>query len=209
MPDLSPGNIAHLATSEIPSGDPMALFAQWFEEANASEPNDPNAMALATATPGGAPSVRMVLLKGHGPEGFTFYTNAQSRKGEEIRANAQAALLFHWKSLRRQIRIEGKVREVEPEKANAYFASRSRDSQLGAIASDQSRPLASRGEFLARVTKVAARHLVGSVPRPPHWTGFCLEPERMEFWMDRPFRLHDRRQFNRSADGWSDTLLYP
>ena len=209
MPDLSPGQIAGLTASEIPSGDPIALFSQWFGEAAASEPNDPNAMALATSTPGGAPSVRMVLLKGHGPDGFTFYTNAQSRKGGELRSNMQAALLFHWKSLRRQIRIEGVVQEVSPEAADAYFASRSRDSQLGAIASDQSRPLSSRGEFLARITKVTARHLVGSVPRPPHWTGFCLSPHRMEFWMDRPFRLHDRRQFDRTEDGWSDTLLYP
>lgn len=209
MPDLSPGQIAGLTASEIPSGDPMALFDQWFEEAKAGEPNDPNAMALATATPDGAPSVRMVLLKGHGPNGFTFYTNGQSRKGEELHSNMQAALLFHWKSLRRQIRIEGTVREIAPETADAYFASRSRDSQLGALASDQSRPLASRGDFLARIAKVTARHLVGSVPRPPHWTGFCLEPQRMEFWMDRPFRLHDRRQFDRTKDGWSDTLLYP
>lgn len=209
MSDLSPGQVAGIAMSEIPSGDPMALFDQWLEEAIASEPNDPNAMALATSTPEGAPSVRMVLLKGHGPEGFTFYTNAQSRKGEQINANMQAALLFHWKSLRRQIRIEGKVHEVAPEMADAYFASRSRDSQLGALASDQSRPLASRGDFLARIAKVTARHLVGPVPRPPHWTGFCLEPHRMEFWMDRPFRLHDRRQFDRTEDGWRDTLLYP
>jgi pyridoxamine 5'-phosphate oxidase len=195
--------------SEIPSGDPIALFGDWLAEACDTEPNDPNAMALATATPDGAPSVRMVLLKGHGPEGFTFYTNAESRKGEEIRANMQAALLFHGKSLRRQSRIEGKVSEVAPEQADAYFASRSRDSQLGALASDQSRPLASRAEFLARIAKVTASHLVGSVPRPPHWTGFCLEPSRIEFWKDRPFRLHDRREFIREGDGWRDTLLYP
>jgi pyridoxamine 5'-phosphate oxidase len=200
---------ASITKSEIPSGDPVALFDAWFAEACETEPNDPNAMALATATPEGAPSVRMVLLKGHGPEGFTFYTNAESRKGEEICANAQASILFHWKSLRRQIRIEGKLTEVEPEAADAYFASRSRDSQLGALASDQSRPLASRGEFLARVAKVTARHVVGTIPRPLHWTGFCLEPERFEFWMDRQFRLHDRRQFVRDGDGWRDTLLYP
>ncbi len=209
MPDLSPGQVAGITSSEIPSGDPMALFGQWLGEAETSEPNDPNAMALATSTPDGAPSVRMVLLKGHDPEGFTFYTNAHSRKGGELRSNMQAALLFHWKSLRRQIRIEGVVHEVAPEMADAYFASRSRDSQLGAIASDQSRPLASRGEFLARIAKVTARHLVGSIPRPPHWTGFRVEPHRMEFWMDRPFRLHDRRQFERTEDGWQDTLLYP
>ncbi|MEE1878160.1 pyridoxamine 5'-phosphate oxidase [Altererythrobacter litoralis] len=209
MPNPTPGQIARVAESEIPSGDPLALFAQWLAEAGESEPNDPNAMALATANSNGSPSVRMVLLKDHGPDGFTFYTNGDSRKGEEIRANMQAALLFHWKSLRRQIRIEGKVYEVEPELADAYFASRSRDSQLGALASDQSRPLASRGELLARVAKVAARHVVGSVLRPPHWTGFRLEPQRMEFWMDRPFRIHDRRQFDRTEDGWTNTLLYP
>lgn len=209
MTKPTPDQLARLAASEIPDSDPMALFETWFEAAQAAEPNDPNAMALATATPDGAPSVRMVLLKGHGPEGFTFYTNAQSRKGEEIRANMQAALLFHWKSLRRQIRIEGSVHEVDPAVADDYFASRSRDSQLGALASDQSRPLASRGEFLTRIAKVTARHLVGSVPRPPHWTGFCLDPQRMEFWMDRPFRLHDRRQFTRSGGGWASTLLYP
>ncbi len=209
MPEASHGQISRIAESEIPSADPMAIFESWFAEAQESEPNDPNAMALATSTPTGAPSIRMVLLKGHGPEGFTFYTNAESRKGRELKDNMQAALLFHWKSLRRQIRIEGKVKEVEPELADAYFASRSRDSQLGALASDQSRPLASRGEFLGRIAKVTARHLVGAVPRPPHWTGFCLEPQRMEFWMDRPFRLHDRRQFDRTAEGWNSTLLYP
>lgn len=209
MPKPTPDQLARIAASEIPDSDPMALFETWFEEARASEPNDWNAMALATATPAGAPSVRMVLLKGHGPEGFTFYTNAESRKGAEIRANSQAALLFHWKSLRRQIRIEGPLHEVAPETADAYFASRSRDSQLGALASDQSRPLGSRGEFLARIAKVTARHLVGAVPRPAHWTGFCLDPHRIEFWMDRPFRLHDRRLFTRTEDGWSDTLLYP
>ncbi len=194
----------------IPAAEPLALFAEWFAEAKKSEPNDPEAVAVATATPDAAPSVRMVLLKDHGPDGFVFYTNAQSRKGGELLANPQAAMLFHWKSLRRQIRIEGRIEEVDPAMADAYFASRSRDSQLGALASDQSRPLASRGEFLARIAKVTARHLVGQIPRPPHWTGFRLVPHAFEFWMDRPFRLHERRRFELAPDGsWTSGLLYP
>lgn len=199
----------HDEADRISAGAPFELFEAWFAEARKSEPNDPEAMALATATASGAPSVRMVLLKDHGPEGFVFYTNAQSRKGEELLANPQAALLFHWKSLRRQIRIEGLIEQVDDAMADAYFASRSRDSQLGAIASDQSRPLASRGEFLARIAKVTAQHLVGKVPRPPHWTGFRLVPQAFEFWMDRPFRLHERRRFERNGEGWPNTLLYP
>lgn len=198
------------AAETIPAAEPLALFAEWFAQARKSEPNDPEAVALATASPAGAPSVRMVLLKDHGPDGFVFYTNAQSRKGQELCANPQAAMLFHWKSLRRQIRIEGRVEEVDPAMADAYFASRSRDSQLGALASDQSRPLASRAEFLARIARVTARHLVGPIPRPPHWTGFRLVPQAFEFWIDRPFRLHERRRFERGADGrWTSGLLYP
>ena len=194
----------------ISAAAPLALFGEWLAEARKSEPNDPEAMALATATPGGAPSARMVLLKDHGPEGFVFYTNAQSRKGEELLANPQAAMLFHWKSLRRQIRIEGRIEEVDPAMADAYFASRSRDSQLGALASDQSRPLASRSEFLVRIAKVTAAHLIGPIQRPPHWTGFRLVPDAFEFWMDRAFRLHERRRFERGADGaWASQLLYP
>jgi pyridoxamine 5'-phosphate oxidase len=189
--------------------DPFALFDAWYAEAKAAEINDPDAMALATATSDGAPSVRMVLLKGHGPEGFTFYTNADSRKGEELAANPHAALLFHWKSLRRQVRIEGSIEEVSPEEADAYFATRGRDSQIGAHASDQSRPLASRGEFVARIAKVAARYLVGPVPRPPRWNGFRVWPERIEFWTDKPHRLHERRLFERSDGGWTEGLLYP
>ncbi len=209
MPEPTLDQTDGVAQSEIPSSEPMALFQQWFAEARASEPNDPEAVALATATPDGAPSVRMVLMKLADEEGFVFYTNGHSRKGSDIAANPQAAMLFHWKSLRRQVRIEGKVSEVDPAMADAYFASRSRDSQLGAHASDQSRPLASRAEFLGRIAKVTARHLVGPVPRPPHWTGYRLVPDRIEFWMDRPFRLHERRLFTRSEEGWSDTLLYP
>lgn len=199
----------HEAHDAICATDPLALFGEWFAEARRHEPNDPEAVALATATRDAAPSLRMVLLKHFDADGFVFYTNGQSRKGEELAANPQAAMLFHWKSLRRQVRIEGSVAEVDPAVADAYFASRSRDSQLGAIASDQSRPLESRAAFLGRIARVAAKHLVGTVPRPPHWTGYRLSPRRMEFWMDRPFRLHERRQFSLSGQGWTSTLLYP
>ncbi|MEO1968979.1 MAG: pyridoxamine 5'-phosphate oxidase [Sphingomonadaceae bacterium] len=195
--------------SALPENGPLALFDAWFAEARNSEPNDSNAMALATATADGRPSVRMVLLKEHGPDGFVFYTNAQSRKGEEIRANPHAALLFHWKSLRRQIRIEGALEEVSPEQADAYFHSRNRVSQLGSAASDQSRPLHERSDYLQRVEQLAERYPAGDIPRPVHWTGFRLIPEAMEFWLDRPNRLHDRRRFTRSGEGWTSTLLYP
>ena len=189
--------------------DPLARFADWLADAAASEPNDPEAVALATATPDGRPSVRMVLLKGHGPEGFTFYTNLDSRKGGELAANPHAALLFHWKSLRRQVRVEGRVEPVGDAEADAYFASRSRDSRIGAWASDQSRPLSSRAAFLARVARETARFGLGEVPRPPRWSGFRLVPDRIEFWEDRPFRLHDRQVFTRTSDGWATELLYP
>lgn len=196
--------------SALPESDPFALFATWLAEAEASEAHDANAMALATATPQGVPSVRMVLLKGHGEDGFVFYTNAQSRKGAEIATNPRAALLFHWKSLRRQIRIEGRLSEVSPAEADAYFHSRGRVSQLGSAASDQSRPLPERKVYLDRVAALAEEYPEGDVPRPAHWTGFRLYPEAIEFWLDRPNRLHDRRRFTRGATGgWSSMLLYP
>jgi pyridoxamine 5'-phosphate oxidase len=189
--------------------DPFALFDAWYAEAKAAEINDPDAMALATATPDGSPSVRMVLLKGHGPEGFTFYTNADSRKGQELAANPRASLLFHWKALRRQVRVEGAIEEVDPVEADAYFARRSRDSQLGAWASDQSRPLDRRETFEARYEEVRQRFEGQDVPRPPRWTGFRLRPERIEYWNDRPHRLHERRLFVRDGSGWTKGLLYP
>lgn len=209
---------AQLADSAIPAGiDPYPLFDEWFALAQDSEPNDPNAMALATATPLGAPSVRMVLLKGHGPSesgggGFTFFTNAESRKGGEIRSNMQASLLFHWKSRRRQIRIDGALDEVSPERADEYFHSRAYKSQVGSAASNQSRALGERQIYIDRVQALWAEHeAAGEVPRPSHWTGFTLRPRAIEFWMDRDNRLHDRRLFTRVEDGggWSDTLLYP
>ena len=189
--------------------DPFQLFADWFAEARQSEPNDPDAMALATASPDGRPSVRMVLLKGHGPDGFIFYTNLDSRKGAELAANQRAALLFHWKSLRRQVRIEGSIGSVPDQDADAYFASRSRDSQLGAWASDQSRPLDSRATFERRYEELSGRFDGQPVPRPPRWSGFRVTPESFEFWSDRPHRLHERRLFTPEANGWREGLLYP
>ena len=189
--------------------DPFVLFDDWFGEAKAGEPNDPNAMALATVNGDGQPAVRMVLLKGHGPDGFVFYTNQESRKANDLAAVAKAALLFHWKSLRRQIRIEGAVSVVEDGEADAYFATRSRDSQLGAWASDQSRPLESREMFEARFDAMKERFAGGDVPRPPHWSGYRVTPHRIEFWQDRAHRLHERRLFTRTDTGWREGLLYP
>jgi pyridoxamine 5'-phosphate oxidase len=191
------------------STDPIALFGAWLREAEASEPNDPNAMAVAT-TVKNIPSVRMVLLKGHDERGFVFYTNDLSRKGRELGKNPHAALLFHWKTLRRQVRIGGRVERVSPAEADAYFASRGRDSQLGAWASDQSRPLASRELFEERFDEIRARFEGHDVPRPPHWGGYRVVPQGIEFWQDRPHRLHERRLFTRKADGgWTEGLLYP
>jgi pyridoxamine 5'-phosphate oxidase len=203
-------NPEQTSVDAIPEGDPFAIFEDWFTQAKASEPNDPNAMALATATPGGAPSVRMVLLKGHGPDGFVFYTNFESRKGGELAANPQVALLFHWKSLRRQIRIEGPVSEVTAAEADAYFASRHPQSRLGSAASDQSRPLASRQNYIDRVEAISAQFPDGNVPRPVHWSGYRVRPTAIEFWQDRDYRLHERRRFLFDGKGgWTSTLLYP
>ncbi len=189
--------------------DPFTLFDTWFAEANASEPNDPDAMALATADADGHPSVRMVLLKGHDERGFVFYTNLDSRKGGELAANPSVALLFHWKSLRRQVRIEGPVSAVSEVEANAYFASRGRTSRIGAWASDQSRPLDRRETFVERVAEVGRRFEGEEVPRPPRWSGFRVTPKAIEFWEDGEHRLHHRRLFTRDGDRWSEGLLYP
>jgi pyridoxamine 5'-phosphate oxidase len=191
------------------SDDPIALFNSWFAEAREAETNDPNAMALATATRDGKPSVRMVLLKAHGPDGFTFYTHVGSRKGQEISSNPNVALLFHWKSLGRQIRIEGAVERVSPAEADAYFATRGRDSQLGAWASDQSRPLPDRATFEARFKEAEQKFEGTQVPRPSGWSGFRVVPETIEFWTAREHRLHERRLFTRTAGGWAEGLLYP
>lgn len=189
--------------------DPLELFDAWYAEARTSEINDSNAVALATSDSAGRLGLRMVLLKGHGPDGFVFYTNQEGRKAADIAANPQAALLFHWKSLRRQIRIEGPVTTVTAAEADAYFATRGRDSQLGAWASDQSRPLDSRATFEARFAEMQARFDGGPVPRPPYWSGYRVTPRSIEFWQDREHRLHERRLFTRAGDGWAEGMLYP
>ena len=204
------------AQSGIPDADdPFALFEDWMAEAARSEPNDPNAMTVATCTPDGTPSARIVLLKGVDATGFVFYTNKQGRKGTELLANPRAALLFHWKTLGRQVRIEGRVEHVTDAEADAYYASRARVSRLGAWASEQSRPLAERAELERRVAELDARYPGETIPRPPHWSGFRVIPAYIEFWQDMPFRLHDRRTYTRenegvrAGEGWTTGRLYP
>lgn len=193
------------------NSDPLALFRDWYAEAAKSEPNDPDAMALATVGPDGTPSARMVLLKDYDPAGFVFYTNYESRKGQHLLAHTKAALLFHWKSLRRQVRLEGPVSRTTPEEADAYFATRARGSQIGAWASEQSRPLESRFALEKRVAEYGAKHLIGTVPRPAHWSGFRLQPLLIEFWQDGAFRLHDRLEYRRAApaEPWTTRTLFP
>jgi len=191
--------------------EPFALFSEWLKEASASEPNDPNAMALATVDPDGLPDVRMVLLKGFDADGFVFYTHLASQKGQELAATPKAALVFHWKSLRRQVRVRGMVSAVTEAEADAYFATRPRQAQIGAWASKQSQPLESRFAFEQAIAREAAKHLVGAVPRPPGWSGYRIAPLSIEFWHDRPFRLHDRIEFRRASldSAWTKTRLYP
>lgn len=191
------------------SPEPFELFAAWLEDASAGEPNDANAVALATVDPDGLPNVRMVLLKGFDQAGFVFYTNYESAKGRELLANMKAAMCFHWKSLRRQVRVRGPVEQVTAAEADAYYATRPRGSRIGAWASKQSRPLEGRFALERAVAEYTARYAIGEIPRPAHWSGFRIVPQSIEFWHDRPFRLHDRIQFTRTAGGWEKLRLYP
>ena len=200
---------ANADESIFEEADPFVLFARWLEEATRSEPADANAMALATAGADGTPDVRMVLLKGCDPKGFAFYSNRESAKGRQLAANPSAALLFHWKSLRRQVRVRGAVEELSAEEADAYFATRARDTRIGAWASDQSRPLESREALEARIAEQAARFEGQDPPRPPYWSAWRVVPAAIEFWRDRPFRLHDRLLFEREGEAWRRSRLYP
>jgi pyridoxamine 5'-phosphate oxidase len=194
---------------ETPPEYPFALFATWMEDARETEPNDPNAMTLATVSAAGQPSARIVLLKDWDQTGFVFYTNTQSSKGEDIAANPSVALLFHWKSRLRQIRIEGQASSVTPDEADAYYATRPRVSRLGAWASDQSRPLTDRAILEGRVAELETRYPGADIPRPPYWSGYRVAPARFEFWQDMPFRLHDRTVFTRDGTAWQQTKLFP
>jgi pyridoxamine 5'-phosphate oxidase len=201
--------------NELRSGDftdenePFSLFGTWLKEAEAAEINDPNALALATVDAEGMPNVRMVLLKGFDLNGFVFYTNYESRKGQELLGQKKAAMVFHWKSLRRQVRIRGNVETVGAAEADAYFASRARESRIGAWASRQSRPLESRFALEKAVAEYTLKFGIGTIPRPDYWSGFRLKPVSMEFWQDKPFRLHDRVEFTRSGEGWEKVRMYP
>ncbi|MCA3723410.1 MAG: pyridoxamine 5'-phosphate oxidase [Phenylobacterium sp.] len=201
-----------VASADLPpltAEDPVALFSEWLAEAVRSEVNDPNAMALATVDPDGLPDVRMVLLKDAGPDGFVFYTNLGSAKGRQLAASGKAALLFHWKSLRRQVRVRGTVSAVSVEEADAYWATRARPAQLGAWASQQSQPLPDRLAFEKAIAAYGLKFGLGKAPRPPHWSGFRLTPSHIEFWRDRPFRLHERLVFEAAPGGWTTSRLYP